>query len=398
MAFVMYAASVSFLFDEVAQAAPIVDPRAPIQFQPSLTQTSTAVPAVNITAPNANGISVNNFQSLNVDGTGLVVNNSLVSGTPLLGGTLGANPNLAGRTASTILAQVTSTGTQYRSVLAGPLEVFGSPAALIVSNPNGISVNGLSVTNATNLTLTTGAAQFLSGVGGSSTDFTHAAALGYAVISGDISISGPAGANGTPGAGIEGTVGNLDLIGQSVSIAAPLYADQRVNVIAGNQTVTPVSAGAAGNSYATAANGVPVAPTSSGYAIDASRYGSVTAGQIFIVSNAAGVGVRALGPLAATAGNLVVTSNGDIVAGSTYAQQGATLTSAGNVSMSGNALANQYAVNAAGDISAAGATVQSVQDLSMTAGGSLSVGTAQSNGSVKLTTYACPATPVICVW
>lgn len=70
MAFVMYAALVSFLFDEVAQAAPIVDPRAPIQFQPSITQTSTAVPAVNITAPNANGISVNNFQSLNVDGTG----------------------------------------------------------------------------------------------------------------------------------------------------------------------------------------------------------------------------------------------------------------------------------------------------------------------------------------
>ncbi|WP_345817682.1 filamentous hemagglutinin N-terminal domain-containing protein (plasmid) [Paraburkholderia sp. PREW-6R] len=385
MAFVMYVAPIAFLFDEVAHAAPIVDPHAPIAFQPTVTQTSSGVAAVNITSPNANGISVNSFQALNVDGSGLVLNNSLISGTPLLGGTLGANPNLAGRTASTILAQVTSTGAQYRSVLAGPLEVFGSPAALIVSNPNGISVNGLSVTNASNLTLTTGAAQFLTGVGGTSTDFAHAAALGYSVTSGDISISGPAGVNGTPGAGIEGTVGNLDLIGQSVSIAAPLYADQRVNVIAGNQIVTPLSAGATGTGYATAANGVPVVPTSSGYAIDASQYGSVTAGQIFIVSNAAGVGARALGPLAATAGNLVVTSNGDIVAGSTYAQQGATLTSAGNVSVSGNGLANQYTVNATGDISAAGATVQSVQDLNMTAGGGLSVGTAQSDGSVNLT-------------
>src|SRR4051812_1777256 len=51
MAFGMYLAPVSFLFDEVAQAARVVDPRAPIQSRPSVTQTSTHMPAVNITVP-----------------------------------------------------------------------------------------------------------------------------------------------------------------------------------------------------------------------------------------------------------------------------------------------------------------------------------------------------------
>ncbi|MFM0465503.1 filamentous hemagglutinin N-terminal domain-containing protein, partial [Paraburkholderia sediminicola] len=385
----MYFAPAVFLADEVAHAAPIVDPRAPIPFQPTVTQSAGGVPVISIVAPNAQGLSVNQFQSLSVDGSGLIFNNSLSAGTSLIGGQVGANPNLGGRTASTILAQVTSTGTQYRSVLAGPVEIFGSPASLIISNPNGVSVNGLGVTNASNLVLTTGVPQFISGPGGMPTDFAHAGALGYSVTSGDIRIDGPAGANGTPGAGIDGTVGNLDLIGQTVSINAPLYADQHINVIAGNQLVTPAMTGATGTTYAAAANGAPNTVTAivtpNGLAIDASNFASITAGQIYIVSNAVGMGARALGPLVATAGNVVVSSNGDISAGSIYAQQNATLTSAGNVSMTGTGLASQYTVNAAGDIAAAGATVQSVQDLNMTAGGSLSVGTAQSNGSVNLT-------------
>jgi filamentous hemagglutinin len=41
MAAVMYLGPLALLGDEVASAAPIVDPRAPIQFQPTVTQTST---------------------------------------------------------------------------------------------------------------------------------------------------------------------------------------------------------------------------------------------------------------------------------------------------------------------------------------------------------------------
>jgi filamentous hemagglutinin len=166
MTVVMYFAPAVFLADQTARAAPpIVDSRAPVPFQPAITQTSTGVPAVNIAAPNAAGISANQYSSFNVDSAGLVLNNSLVSGTPLLGGTLGANPNLNGHPATTILNQVTSTAP---STLAGPVEVFGSPAVLIISNPNGLSVSGLSITNTPGLVLTTGVPQFITGAGGSS--------------------------------------------------------------------------------------------------------------------------------------------------------------------------------------------------------------------------------------
>lgn len=74
------------------------------------------------------------YKSFNVDSSGLVLNNSLIPSTPLLGGTLSPNPNLTGRPASVIVNQGTSTG--LGSVLAGPIEVFGSPVSIIISNPN----------------------------------------------------------------------------------------------------------------------------------------------------------------------------------------------------------------------------------------------------------------------
>ncbi|WP_321882682.1 hypothetical protein [Burkholderia cepacia] len=58
MSVVMYLSPMVFLAEQTAHAAPIVDPRAPITFQPSVTQTSAGVPAINIPGANANGISV----------------------------------------------------------------------------------------------------------------------------------------------------------------------------------------------------------------------------------------------------------------------------------------------------------------------------------------------------
>jgi filamentous hemagglutinin len=386
MALVMYYAPAVFLADQVAHAAPIVDPRAPLAFQPAITQTSTGVPAVNIAAPNANGVSMNQYQSFNVDAAGLVLNNSTMAGTPLLGGTLGANPNLGGRSASLIINQITATGPA--STLAGPLEVFGAPAAVVIASPNGLSVNGLSVTNVTNLTLTTGTPQFLTGIGGSATSFANAAAVAYNVSSGNITIDGPAGNDGTPGAGIEGTVGNLDLIGQTVDIDAPLYSNQRVNVITGNQLVTPGASDSTGLTYSTASNGLPdnaaAMAGANGQAIDASQYGSITSGEIYIVQNASGLGANMQGPLSATAGNVVVSSNGDIAVGSTYAAQNASLTSAGSAAIAGTGLANQnYTVNAGGDIAATGA-ISAGQGATLTAGGTLNAASVAANGNATL--------------
>ncbi|WP_258180006.1 beta strand repeat-containing protein [Burkholderia multivorans] len=383
MAIVMYFGPAVMLMDETAHAAPIADPRAPIPFQPSITQTSTGVPAINIPGANANGISVGQYQSFDIDSRGLVLNNSTVAGTPLLGGTIGANPNLNGRPATTIINQVTSNNI---ATLNGPLEVFGSPAAVIVAAPGGIVVNGMALTNVPGLTLTTGAPQFLSGAGGTAADFAQASAVAFDVRSGAIIIQGPAGANG-PGAGIEGTVGNIDLIGQSVSINAPLRADQRMNVVAGNQLVTPTSLNATGTTYGTAANGTSNSNAAIGknVAVDANRYGSVTSGTVYIVSTAAGMGVNMQGPLSATAGNVVVNANGDVTVGQTFANQNVNVTSAGNTTVTGTGLANQnYTVNANGDINAPG-SVSAGQNAAMTAGGNLNATSVAANDAANLT-------------
>ncbi|CAD6514517.1 filamentous hemagglutinin [Paraburkholderia sabiae] len=391
MVVVMYFAPAVFLADATAHAAPIVDPRAPIPFQPTVTQSSAGVPVINIAAPNAQGLSVSQFQTLSAGPEGLIFNNSLISGTSLNGGQIGANPNLGGRTASTILAQVTSTGSQYASVIAGPLEIFGNTAALIIANPNGISIpGGTALTNISNLTLTTGTPQFVTGVGGSSTDFAHAGALAYSVNSGNISINGPPGSDGTPGVGIAGTVGNLDLIAQTVNLNAPLNASQRVNIITGNQLVSPISSDATGTGYTLSSNGSANTASSAGlpagsYAIDASRFGSVTAGQVYIVGTAAGLGVNMQGSLMATTGNVVVNANGDVSVAGTFANQNVGLTSTGNTSISGTGLANQnYTVNAGGDISSTGA-VSAGQDAVMTSGGNLNAASVASNGNSTLT-------------
>jgi len=372
-----------------AAAGPITDPYAPVQFQPQVTQSTGAnggVPVVNITAPNAAGISLNQYSQFNVDAAGLILNNSFATGVSLTGGTVAGNPNLAGRAASTIVNQVTSTGAQYASVINGPIEVFGTPANVVIANPNGITATGVGFTNTPNITLTTGVPQFLTGLGGTATDFTGGTALAYNVTSGHLQIEGPPGSAG-PGAGLSGTVGEVDLIAQTVGINAPLYGGPRINVIAGNQLVSPQSSDTTGTTFSVAANSATNTAAAinapNQLAIDATNFGAVTAGQIAIVATPAGLGVKADGALAATANNLTISANGDVSVNGTSAAQTSSVASTGNVALASSNLANQFTVSANGNITGSG-DVSSATTVSMTAGGSLSAGAVQASGNVGL--------------
>ncbi|WP_246637197.1 two-partner secretion domain-containing protein [Burkholderia catarinensis] len=380
---------------QIAAAAPITDPTAPITFQPAITQSTGAgggVPVVNITAPNAAGISLNQYQRFNIDPVGLILNNSLMSGTSLTGGDVQANPNLNGRAASVIVNQVTSTGSGYASLLNGPLEVFGAPATVIIANPNGITTRGAGFTNTIGVTLSTGAPQFLNGVGGTPTDYANAKAIGYNVTGGHLQIEGNAGVNG-PGAGIEGTVGTIDLIGETIGINAPLYAGTRINAIAGRQFVTPSAADATGTTYGTTSNGAinsaaAINAANGGanrsLAIDATAFGAMTAGQIQVISTAAGMGVRTDAQLAANAGDLTLSANGDVSIAGTAAQHQATVQGAGNVSMTGTHIGvGGYTINANGDVTSAGA-IQSGGKLAVSAGGNVNVANAQANSDIAI--------------
>lgn len=396
------AVRVRFAMQE-AQATPIVDPTAPISFQPKLTQSNGSgggVPVVNITAPNSAGISLNQYQSFNIDPVGLILNNSLMSGTSLTGGNVQANPNLSGRTASVIVNQVTSNGTAYASLLNGPLEVFGAPATVIIVNPNGITTQGTGFTNTIGVTLSTGTPQFLTGVGGTATGFDNAQAIGYNVTGGHIQIEGDAGVNG-PGAGIEGTVGTIDLIAQTIGVNAPLYAGTRINLIAGQQFVTPTTVDATGTTYTTAANGTTNTAAAinaangnanNGLAIDATAYGAMTAGQIQVIGTAAGMGVRTDAQLAANAGDLSLSVNGDVTMAGSAAQQQASVQSTGNVALTGTHIGvGGYAINANGDVTSTGA-IQSGTTLSINAGGNINVANTQSTGTTTLVAGASATT------
>lgn len=231
--------------------------------------------------------------------------------------------------------------------------MFGNQATVIISNPNGISVNGMALTNMPGLALITGSVQFLTGVGGTSTNGANAGALAYRVSSGNLSINGPPGVNG-PGAGIAGTVGNIDIIGQTLNVNAPPQADSLVNLIAGNQIVSPTATDFTGMATNGSVNTAAVIGNG-GVATDVNQFGSVTSGQVFIVSTAAGMGENTQGTLSATAGNVVVSSNGDINVGWTFTSQNVSLTSAGNTTVSGGGLASHnYTIAAKGDSNATG--------------------------------------------
>jgi len=105
------------------------------------TQVSTvnSVPVVNIARPSASGVSKNQFNDFDVNGAGVVINNSLVDGASRLAGDLSANSNFKTKSAGIILNEVVTTNT---SDINGLTEIFGDDASYILSNPNGISCNG----------------------------------------------------------------------------------------------------------------------------------------------------------------------------------------------------------------------------------------------------------------
>ncbi|AKZ65475.1 hypothetical protein F506_17865 [Herbaspirillum hiltneri N3] len=326
----------SLQFGTPAFAAPIADPAAPIRFQPQVTQSTGVgggVPVVNITAPNAAGISLNQYSQFNVDAIGLILNNSLISGGSTLGGTVTANGNLRGRTASQIINQVTTQGSASR--IAGTIEVFGTQADVIIANPNGINCTACGFINTPRVVMTTGTPQFLSARGGVSSSFDNAKALSYDVRGGHIQIEGLAGVTGTPGAGIEGSAGVIDLIGGSIGVNASINAGQQINLISGQQLVSEAVAGQGkvDSDYSVATNGS--SPNFSGpdptLQIDATAFGAMNAGQIKVVATTAGLGVKA-GVLNANNGNVTIDANGNVNATNVYGSQGATIRADGSVS------------------------------------------------------------------
>ena len=232
---------------------------------------SNGVPLVNIEAPDKNGTSHNVYKDYNVDGKGVILNNSKDLTQSKLGGLIYGNPNLQnGKEASTIINEVSGVN---RSRIEGYQEIAGKKADYILANPNGIYVNGAGFINTGNVTLTTG--------------------------SGDNILNPEKGKIEIDGKGIDlRNVNKAELVARVAEISGPVYGGEEVNLKLGSK-------------------GQSNKPE---YALDARALGSIYAGRINVIVNEEGVGVKTEAPTYATKGDVVISSKGKVYLKDTQAK------------------------------------------------------------------------------
>jgi filamentous hemagglutinin len=194
-------------------AAQIVpNPNAGAQ-KPAVATTPSGIPLVQIARPSAAGVSNNQYDQFSV-GAGAVLNNSPISVQSQLAGWIPGNANL-GSPARIILNQVTG---NLPSMLAGPNEVAGRRAEVVIANSAGVTCSGCGFINTSRGILTTGTPVI--GPSGSLDAFR--------VTSGTVSFTG-AGLNAS-------NLDQVDVIARAVSVNASVFANS-LNVITGTNQV-----------------------------------------------------------------------------------------------------------------------------------------------------------------
>ena len=249
---------------------------------PAIGATANGVPLVQINAPNAAGVSHNQFQNYNVGANGLVLNNSANGAATQIGGNVAGNAALANGAAGVILNEVVGNS---RTMLNGTTEIAGQRAALIVANPNGISVDGGSVLNASRVTLTTGTPTLTSG----------GSVSGFVVAGGDIAIGG--------GGFDASTVDKVELLSRSMKIDAAVSAKDLIRAVAGR------------NDLAYDGERIDAVPTKGSdlvpvHAIDVAALGGMYANAISLRSTEGGAGVNIAGKVQALTGDLMIEKTG----------------------------------------------------------------------------------------
>jgi len=354
------ALSMVLLMQPVARAQVVADPSASGSQRPTILGTANGLPQVNIQTPSAAGVSRNTYSQFDVQPGGVILNNSRVNVQTQLGGYVQANPWLAAGSARVILNEVNSGNP---SQLRGYVEVAGQRAEVIIANPAGINVNGGGFINASGVTLTTG------------TPVINNGSLDAFRVQG--------GAVNVLGAGLDArTADYTHVLARAVQLNAGIWAKDLKVVTGANQV--SADQGSAMPAVAPMA-GTGVGPS---FALDVAQLGGMYAGKIFLIGTESGIGMRNAGIVGATAGDVVLQSNGWLTnSGSIKAAGNTSITTAGSitngstgvVAAQGNTTlqatgAGAQISSAAGSVVAAGM----VPDGSLTAGGKLSITAADS--------------------
>ncbi|EJL0139432.1 hemagglutinin repeat-containing protein [Escherichia coli] len=301
----------SGMVHSVNAAGIAADHGAPGHQQPTITQTASGIPQVNIQTPSAGGVSHNTYSQFDVGNKGVILNNAHNNVQTQLGGMVAGNPWLAKGEARIILNEVNS---RNPSQLNGFVEVAGKKAQVVIANPAGISCDGCGFINANRATLTTGQPQMKNG-----------SLTGFSVERGEIQITG----KGMDASRTDYT----DIIARSVKINAGIWA-QDLKVTTGRNNVD-IAHGQTEKKAADASSQPQVA-------LDVSSLGGMYAGKIRLVGTETGVGVRNAGHIGAEAGAVTLTADGRIEnSGSISAKTDVHLATTRELNNSGSVYAGQ---------------------------------------------------------
>ncbi|MCZ7892655.1 hemagglutinin repeat-containing protein [Agrobacterium salinitolerans] len=317
-----------------ASAQVITDPTAPIEFRPNVASSGNGTPTLNIVKPSSGGVSHNKLREYNIDTRGLILNNSGLGGTSIIGGKVESNPNLVGGSSAKIIVNEV-TGSR-RSNLNGATEVFGSKADVIVANPNGIDCMGCGFINTGRATLTTGTPII---------DY-NAGTVGLETRSGDITISG-AGVSAADGQSPD----EIRLDAKSLRIDGLIDARGRIDLKAGSNRTD-------GSTDKTKA--IPGDPVGQG--IVSSAAGVVRAASIAALSSDLNTGISLAGNIQALG---MLDANGALLPGAL------SLVSAGQIQLVSGGVAGNADLRAAGalqiarDLAAQGEISVTARDVSL---------------------------------
>jgi filamentous hemagglutinin family protein len=260
----------------------IASPKAPPNKRPHIVVPDRGPAVVQIAKPNQAGVSHNQYQQFNVDQSGVILSNNRDKANTQLRQQIGANPNLSNSPpANIILNEVIS---RQKSTLNGPIEVAGHKADVVISNPNGISVNGLSILNANRSMLTTGAPVF-GGTGSLDT---------FRVTGGHINIEGR---------GMRDTTSSrTDIIARSVRVNAGIWA-KTLTIVTGNNKVAYEEM---------TLRQIDGKEKEAVIALDLAELGGMYANKIRLIGTESGVGVKDYGEVVLSADDFEMSRAGKI--------------------------------------------------------------------------------------
>jgi filamentous hemagglutinin family protein len=261
----------------------IVIPDSSSVSQPHLTSSANGTPVVNITAPNSAGLSMNHYTQFDVGNQGLILNNATALTQTQIGGSVQANANLSGTSATTIVNQINSSNPSY---LNGVIEVAGGSAHVIIANPSGISSNGGRFIHTNRVTLFTGLPVLA----------PNGSLDSYRVRGGQIHL----------GHFDSSTANATEIFARAIQISQKLQAGNELNLTTGINDIA--ADGYTVTNRETSADAITT-PT---VAIDTAALGGMYAGKIHLLATEKGAGVHHRGELKASSGGITITADGKI--------------------------------------------------------------------------------------